>query len=243
MASTHSLKTPSRSTIRSCVNSKPSTWTFQYIHCVGRMTTFFFAASSDLRIDFGFLFGNQFSVEQLFQLRLDCRRINRREVIAHFFPHEHAVRADVNDAALFEQAVDEFLDLRINQRFAAANGNHRRVAFHRGLQALLQRHHVLERRGIFADAPAAGAGEVAGVQRFELQDHRKLRRLAQLVLDDVAGDFFRQRKWESHNLFYGSNLGGDFRKRTRRIRRRGSAFMKCPAPGRKNQRAKRSCPC
>src|ERR1051326_6802978 len=29
MASTHSLKTPSRSTIKSCVYSRPSMWTFQ----------------------------------------------------------------------------------------------------------------------------------------------------------------------------------------------------------------------
>ena len=86
---------------------------------------------------FGFLFGNQFFVEQRFQFRLNCRRINGGEIIPHFFPHEHAVRADVNDAALFEQAGDEFLDFRINQRFAAANGNHRRVAFHGGLRGIV----------------------------------------------------------------------------------------------------------
>ena len=85
-----------------------------------------------------------------------------------------------------------------------------RIAFDGGLKALFQRHHVLEARGVFADAPTARAGEIAGVQRFELQDHRKFRRLAQFVFDDVTGDFFRQRKGKSHNLFYGSNLGGDF---------------------------------
>ena len=141
-----------------------------------------------------------FCVEQLFQLRLDCRRINRGEIILHFLPHEHAVRADVNDAVLFEQTGNQFLDLRINQRFAAANADHRRVTFHRHCEAFFQRHHVLEIGGIFTDASAAGAGEIARVQRFELQDHGKLRRLAQFVFDDVTGDFLRQGKWKSHRI-------------------------------------------
>ena len=136
MASTHSLNTPSRSTIKSCVNSKPSTWTFQYIHCVGRMTTFFLRRVVGFADRLGFLFGDQFPVEQFFQLRFQLRRINGREIIAHFFPHEHPVRADVKHAALFEQAVDQFLDLRINQRFAAADRNHRRIAFHGRLRGI-----------------------------------------------------------------------------------------------------------
>jgi hypothetical protein len=99
-------------------------------------------------------------------------------------------------------------------------------------EALLQRHHVLERRGIFADAPAAGAGQVAGVQRFELQDHRKFGRLAELVLDDVAGDFLRQREWETHNLLTGTEameleISGNA---TGALVGGGSAFM---MPGRK----------
>jgi hypothetical protein len=46
------------------------------------------------------------------------------------------------------------------------------------------------------------------------------------VLDDVAGDFFRQRKGKSHKLFYGNNLGGDFREQNRRIRRRRVSLQK-----------------
>ena len=38
--------------------------------------------------------------------RLGFSRVPRREVIAHFLPHEHAVRADINDALLPEQAGD-----------------------------------------------------------------------------------------------------------------------------------------
>ena len=40
IASTASLKTPSRSTMRSCVRSSPSRWTFQYIQSDGAMTGF-----------------------------------------------------------------------------------------------------------------------------------------------------------------------------------------------------------
>src|SRR5438034_8966773 len=42
------------------------------------------------------LAGNQSFVEQLFQLRLNFGRIDRREVILHLFPHEHPVRADID---------------------------------------------------------------------------------------------------------------------------------------------------
>ena len=83
---------------------------------------------------------------------------------------------------LLEQAGHQFLDLRINQRFAAANGHHRRVALLGHGEAFLQRHHVLEGGGVFANTPAAGAGQIAGVQRLELQDHGEFRRLAQLCV-------------------------------------------------------------
>ena len=95
-------------------------------------------------------------------------------------------------------------------------------------EALFQRHHVLEGRGIFADAAAAGAGEVAGVQRFELQDHREFRRLAQFVFDDVAGDFFRQREGETHNYLSRATSVEIFRKRSRRIGRRRFRLHEMP---------------
>jgi hypothetical protein len=37
------------------------------------------------------------------------------------------------------------------------------------------------------------------MQRFQLQNHGELRGFAQLMFDDVAGDFFRQREWETHS--------------------------------------------
>ena len=103
-------------------------------------------------------------------------------------------------------------------------------------KAFFQRHHVLEARGIFADAAAAGAGEVAGVQRFELQDHRKLGRLAELVLDDVTGDFFRQRKGESHNYWVRATSVEISGNEAGALVAGGSAFKKCPAPGSKKSK-------
>jgi hypothetical protein len=38
------------------------------------------------------------------------------------------------------------------------------------------------------------------VKRFELQNERKFRRAQHFVLNDVPGDFRRQRQWESHKL-------------------------------------------
>jgi hypothetical protein len=69
------------------------------------------------------------------------------------------------------------------------------------MEALFQRHHVLEIRGIFADAAATGAGQIAGVQRFQLKDHRETGRFLDLMLDDVSGDFRRQSQGESHILY------------------------------------------
>ncbi len=146
----------------------------------------------------GVLVGDQLFREQFCQRRLQFRAISARQVVLHLFAHEHAVGADINDAALRQEAGDQFLELGVNQRFAAADRHHRRVAFLRGLQAILQAHHVLEVGGILADAPTAGAGQIAGVERFKLQHQRKLRRAEQFVFNYVPGDLRRQREGESH---------------------------------------------
>lgn len=140
----------------------------------------------------GFLLGDELFGDELLELRLQLWRENGGQIFPHLLPHEHGVRADVDNALLLAQADDQFLDLRVNQWFAAADGYHRRVAILCGREALLERHHVLQRCGILADAAAAGAGEVAGVQRLKLQDHGELWGLAELMLDDVTGDFDRQ---------------------------------------------------
>ena len=115
----------------------------------------------------------------------------RRHPLAHFFAHEHRVGADVDDALLLEQSLHERLDMRINQRFAAADRNHRRVTFLGRAQTILQTHYVLERSRVFANPSAPGAGEIAGVQRFELQHGGEFLRSAQFLPNDVGSDLGR----------------------------------------------------
>ena len=53
---------------------------------------------------------------------------------------------------------------------------------------MLQRHHVLERGRIFANPATAGASQVTGVQRFQLQYGGELLRPTKLMADDVRSD-------------------------------------------------------
>ncbi len=97
-----------------------------------------------------------------------------------------------------EQSFDQCFDMRIYQRFAATDGDHRRIALIRRSQTVLQAHHVLERGGVFADPAAARAREVAGMQRFKLKHGGEFLRTAQLMPDYIGGDFGCERKWKSH---------------------------------------------
>jgi hypothetical protein len=71
------------------------------------------------------------------------------------------------------------------------------------------------------------------MQRFELQDHGEPGRLAQFVLDDVSGDFRREREWESHKFYRveatSLEVSGNA---TGALVEGGPAFI---SPGRKNE--------
>ena len=151
----------------------------------------------------GFLFGHEFVLHQLLQLRLHLGGEVGSHVFAHLFAHEHTVGADVNDTTLLAQTGDEFFDLRVDEGFATADGHHRGITLRGGRKALLQRHHVLETGGIFADAAAASAGQIAGVQRFQLQHHGKFWRTCDFMLDDMTGNLDRQGQRETHRLILG----------------------------------------
>jgi hypothetical protein len=51
--------------------------------------------------------------------------------------------------------------------------NHRRAALVDGLQALSQREPLTDAGFVFADPSAAGAGEIAGMQRFQHHNQRE----------------------------------------------------------------------
>lgn len=110
----------------------------------------------------------------------------------------------------------------VNQRFAAAHRDHGRVAFLSRLEAILQRDHVLQVRRIFADAAAPGAGEVARVQGFQLQNHGEFGCAGQFVPDDMAGNLERQSEGKSHS-------GEKETESTTRLRPYGTAASAPPA--------------
>src|SRR6266446_2143406 len=87
----------------------------------------------------------------------------------------------------------------VNERFAATNRDHRGVTFRRGPEAIIEWHDVLEGGGIFANAAATGAGQVASMQWLQLQDGRELVSPAKLLGNDVGCDLSRQRQRKPHS--------------------------------------------
>ena len=72
-----------------------------------------------------------------------------------------------------EDLGDQLADVRVDQRLAAADADDRRAALVDRGQALLDRQLLLDRRLVLANPAAAGAGQVAGVQRLEHQHQRE----------------------------------------------------------------------
>ena len=96
------------------------------------------------------------------------------------------------------QTLDELFDLRVDERLAAADRDHRCVALHRRGKAILQRQQIFQGSGILTNPSAPGARKIAGVQRFELQDSGKLFRPTNFVADDVGGNLCREGERKSH---------------------------------------------
>ena len=77
-------------------------------------------------------------------------------------------------------------NLGINHRLAAADGDDRRAAIVNRRQALFDGEHFVDRGLVFADAAAAGAGEIAGVERFEHHGQRKLLRPGDALASEIT---------------------------------------------------------
>ena len=142
--------------------------------------------------------GDQLLAHEALQDGLGGGRIGGGEVVAHLLPHEDAIGADVHHAPLGMEAGDEFLDAGVDEGLAAADGDHGRVALGGDIEALVQGDDVLDGRGVLADAAAARAGEVARVQRLQLQHHGELGAALEAVGDDVTGDLGGRREGETH---------------------------------------------
>src|SRR5262249_20883417 len=95
---------------------------------------------------------------------------------------EHAVGAEVDVLAALEDAFDGGADLGVDHRLAAADADDGGAGLVDGGEALGEGELFLDGLRVFADAAAAGAGEVAGVQRLQHQHQRE----ALLALDRLA---------------------------------------------------------
>src|ERR1035441_1973393 len=197
----HSLKTPSRSTMRSWVRSRPSKCTFQYIQRDGAIVGLA-GSFGPLRISpASFSLSKPASSSSLIFSSTNADRAdNCEESHSRIFLRINIALVQMYDSTLFEHSVHQRFDLRVNQRLTAADGNHGRVAFRGRSQAILEVHDVLERRGIFANPSATGTGEIAGMQRLQLKHRGKLFRAAHFLRDHVRCDLGRQREGKSHKV-------------------------------------------
>src|SRR5688572_24903770 len=79
----------------------------------------------------------------------------------------------------------EATDVRVHERLAPRNRDHRGAAFLDGAQALLHGQLLLEDVGGVLDLAAPGAREVAPEQRLEHEDERVAPTPPELLLEDV----------------------------------------------------------
>jgi hypothetical protein len=72
-----------------------------------------------------------------------------------------------------QNARRQLADLRIHHRLSAANRDHWRAALIHYRHAFLERNPLGNAGFILADPPAAGARQIAGMQRLQHQHNRK----------------------------------------------------------------------
>ena len=85
---------------------------------------------------------------------------------------QQRVGAQVDVLLARDQALDDLVDLRMHQRLAAGNGDHRRAALVHRAEAFLRREVLLEHVRRILDFAAAGARQVAAKQRLQHQHQR-----------------------------------------------------------------------
>jgi len=99
---------------------------------------------------------------------------------------EHSIGAENDVLSAIQNLTGQLPDLRIDHGFAAANRYDRRTAIvHRG-ETLLYAQRLVDCGLIFADAPAARARQIAGMQRLEHEHHGKFGSSAQALAGDVS---------------------------------------------------------
>ena len=101
---------------------------------------------------------------------------------------QQRVRAQVDELAPRDDALDDLVDLLVEKGLAAGDRHHRRAAFVHRLQAVLDGQPLVEDFFRIVDLAAAGAGQIAAEQRLKHQHQRIPLASQQMLLDDISAN-------------------------------------------------------
>src|SRR5437588_307364 len=101
--------------------------------------------------------------------------------------------------AALENTLHQLADVRIDKRLTPTNTHNRSPGFIDGCETFRDGEFLLDGALILANPAAAGACQIACVQRLQHQYQRVARRALDLLLDHVTRHVRRQAEWESHD--------------------------------------------
>ena len=121
---------------------------------------------------------------------------------------QDAVGTEVDVFFPGQHPIDQRVNVGIEERFATGDSNDGRRTFIYRVETILKRHFLRERSGVFADASAAGAGEIAEMGGFQHENEGKSINPVELVPHDVVCQVQVQLQRETHGYnssFHGKN--------------------------------------
>jgi hypothetical protein len=101
---------------------------------------------------------------------------------------EQGVRAEINILFAGDEAFHDFVDLRMDERFPAGDGDHGGAAFVRGRPALLGGEALIENVIGVLDFSATSAGQIATEEGLEHEHEGVPLVAAQFLSQNVGGD-------------------------------------------------------
>ena len=110
-----------------------------------------------------------------------------RQNLVHHPLQKQPVGAAIDEILFRHQPVDDFVDTRMDRRFAPGDRHDRRPRFLDRGDGLIHRHHLIQHRLVLPDPPAADAGQVAHLQRLQHRNQRKPPPPPRLLLKNVTG--------------------------------------------------------
>ena len=117
----------------------------------------------------------------------ECQVLAGLEEVQLFFEQE-SVGAQVNVLPAGHQTTDDLVDERVHERFPAGDGDGGHAALFHGAEALFRRQLALEDMTRILNLSAAGAGQIAAIERLQHEHQGVALAALQLLLEDVAGD-------------------------------------------------------